>query len=167
MSEKRGHKRRRIIIKILFQFKLLAVFVLAILSMALHLYFSLDPSLTIIIFVIVVILFILTTHLIAGPLYRFEKSFEILREGDLTYRINLRKGDELRDLAEMFNDMMEDVHNKMKSDRTKREEVVQTIEDMKGMVLSSGLKDDLKQKLSEKLDSIGGRVREINSEFTV
>jgi len=167
MAGKRGYKRRRVIIKILFQFKLLAIFVLAIFSMALHLYFGLDPSLTIIIFVIVVILFTLTTHLIAGPLYRFEKSFETLREGDLTYRINLRKGDELRDLAEMFNDMMEDIHNKMKGDRAKREEIVQTIENIKEMVSSSGLEGDLKQRFSEKLDAIGSRVREINSGFTV
>jgi len=167
MDGKKGYKRRSVIIKILFQFKLLAVFVLAILSMVLHVYFGLDPSLTIVLFVIVVILFILTTHLIAGPLYRFEKSFEMLKEGDLTYRINLRKGDELKDLAEMFNDMMEDIHNKMKRDRARREEMVQTVEDMKGMISSSGLQDDLKQRLSEKLNTIGDRAREINREFII
>ncbi len=46
------------------------------------------------------------THKIAGPLYRFRKSFEAVKDGDLKMRIYLRKHDEGMLVASAFNDMM-------------------------------------------------------------
>ncbi|OGW80865.1 MAG: hypothetical protein A3G33_05585 [Omnitrophica bacterium RIFCSPLOWO2_12_FULL_44_17] len=46
------------------------------------------------------------THKIAGPLYRFSKSFEALVNRDLTLRIRLRKYDEAQQVAQRFNEMM-------------------------------------------------------------
>lgn len=46
------------------------------------------------------------THKIAGPLYRFTKSFEALTNRDLTLRIRLRKWDEAKHVAQRFNEMM-------------------------------------------------------------
>lgn len=51
-----------------------------------------------------------SSHKIAGPLYRFEKSLETVSKGDLTYRFNLREGDQISELAESlneFNSMMD------------------------------------------------------------
>jgi len=47
--------------------------------------------------------FILLSHRIAGPLYRFEKTLSQIKDGDLTTRINLRKSDELTELKESLN----------------------------------------------------------------
>jgi len=51
------------------------------------------------------ILFVLLSHRIAGPLYRFEKALKQIEEGDLTARINLRKSDQLVELKEAFNSL--------------------------------------------------------------
>lgn len=45
----------------------------------------------------------LITHRIAGPLYRFEKAFDNMVEGNLTDIVSLREHDEGKDLAEKIN----------------------------------------------------------------
>ena len=53
------------------------------------------------------IVFILVSHRIAGPLYRFEKILNEIGKGDLTKRISLRKTDQLMELKEALNILME------------------------------------------------------------
>jgi len=55
--------------------------------------------------VIVLIMSAFVSHRMAGPIFKFEKSCATLAEGDLTYRVWLRKGDHLEDLQEQFNNM--------------------------------------------------------------
>lgn len=47
------------------------------------------------------------THRVAGPLYRIRRDVHQVRDGDLTLRIALRRGDELQDLAQALNEMLE------------------------------------------------------------
>lgn len=47
--------------------------------------------------------FILLSHRIAGPLYRFEKTLKDIESGDLTTRIDLRRTDQLTELKEALN----------------------------------------------------------------
>ncbi|MBP7055569.1 MAG: methyl-accepting chemotaxis protein [Candidatus Omnitrophica bacterium] len=49
------------------------------------------------------LIFILLSHRIAGPLYRFEKTVKDIEAGDLTARISLRKKDEIIALKEALN----------------------------------------------------------------
>lgn len=53
------------------------------------------------------IVFILVSHRIAGPLYRLEKTLDEIGKGDLTKRISLRKTDQLMELKEALNVLME------------------------------------------------------------
>ena len=46
---------------------------------------------------------IFITHKIAGPLYRLKKSLSVITEGNLDVKVKLRKGDDLKDLAEHVN----------------------------------------------------------------
>ncbi|MDP2922850.1 MAG: methyl-accepting chemotaxis protein [Candidatus Omnitrophota bacterium] len=75
--------------------------------------FFLIPFLLIILIVCVgigiaaMIIFILLSHRIAGPLYRFEKILNEISTGDLTKRISLRKTDQLTELKEALNILME------------------------------------------------------------
>ena len=55
--------------------------------------------------VIVIIAALLVSHRMAGPIYKFEKSCATVASGDLTHRVYLRKGDQLIDLQEQFNNM--------------------------------------------------------------
>jgi methyl-accepting chemotaxis protein len=60
--------------------------------------------------VIVLIMSAVISHRMAGPIYKFEKSCLTVASGDLTHRVYLRKGDQLTDLQEHFNDMMGSVN---------------------------------------------------------
>ena len=51
----------------------------------------------------VVVISILLTHRIAGPMYRFEQAFNEMINGNIGYRIQLRKKDEGKGLAEKIN----------------------------------------------------------------
>jgi len=53
------------------------------------------------------------THKIAGPLYRFEKSMEVVGQGDLTHVVRTRRGDELKDLEVSFNEMIKNLRQRV------------------------------------------------------
>jgi methyl-accepting chemotaxis protein len=52
------------------------------------------------------VIFILLSHRIAGPLYRFEKTLNEISAGNLAKRINLRKNDQLNELQEALNSLL-------------------------------------------------------------
>ena len=47
------------------------------------------------------------SHRIAGPLYRLKQAMKEVTAGDMRVRIKLRDGDQLTDMASIFNAMME------------------------------------------------------------
>ncbi len=57
--------------------------------------------------------FILLSHRLAGPLYRFESTLKDLENGDLTQRINLRKTDEITALKESLNTLIESMDTRI------------------------------------------------------
>lgn len=59
------------------------------------------------------------SHFIAGPIYRFEKTLEQMREGNLNIHVRLRKNDELQEVADTFNQALASLRNKVKHDRDK------------------------------------------------
>ena len=74
-----------------------------------NLYSSLVTSL-VISFILVITLFLIVSHRIAGPVYRFEQSIKRVRDGDLSVQISLRDKDELKELAEYFNTMVTEMN---------------------------------------------------------
>jgi methyl-accepting chemotaxis protein len=60
------------------------------------------------------ILFVLFSHKIAGPILRIERTFEDALGGDLTQRIKLRQGDELKDTADQLNSMLDGLQSRIK-----------------------------------------------------
>ena len=52
---------------------------------------------------------IFITHKIAGPLYRMKKSISEIIKGNLDVKVNLRKRDDLKDLAEHVNMLAEEL----------------------------------------------------------
>jgi hypothetical protein len=47
------------------------------------------------------------SHRIAGPAYRLIKSMERMRSGDIAFRIQLRKGDHLTEIADEMNRLLD------------------------------------------------------------
>lgn len=59
-------------------------------------------------FLITVAIFgIVLSHKIAGPMYKFRKTFKQIKEGNTNLRINLRPKDEFKEVALEFNSMMD------------------------------------------------------------
>jgi len=78
------------------------------------------------------------SHKFAGPLFRFEQTCEEVGDGDLTYRVNLRKNDELLDLQDKFNLMIDSLQSK-----------VQRIEQMTARIEESGDPHKIKELQAE------------------
>ena len=92
--------------------------------------------------VIVVIVSAVISHRMAGPIFKFEKSCATVAEGDLAHRVYLRKGDQLTDLQDSFNEMAGAVN-----------EVVKEYEKFRAEAASAGLGDKA-EALSKKIAEI-------------
>jgi methyl-accepting chemotaxis protein len=57
------------------------------------------------------------SHYIAGPLFRFEKTLEEMRGGNLAVFVKLRKKDELQETADLFNQALAGLRSKVKIER--------------------------------------------------
>jgi methyl-accepting chemotaxis protein len=68
------------------------------------------------------------SHKIAGPLYRFEQSAQVVGTGDLTHRVHLRTGDELLELQDEFNGMVASLQGKALADRNLALRLAQRLE---------------------------------------
>ena len=89
--------------------------------------------------------FILLSHRIAGPLYRFEKVLGQLSDGDLTTRVRLRNTDQLRELQDSLNLFIENLARRLGAVKAKLEETQELLRS----------KDpDAASKLNRKLDEI-------------
>lgn len=67
--------------------------------------------------VLILLISLYVSHRFAGPIYRFEKSAQIVATGDLTHRVSLRTGDELLELQEEFNGMLASLQAMVQKDR--------------------------------------------------
>ncbi|MFH1996531.1 MAG: hypothetical protein ABIJ27_05985 [Candidatus Omnitrophota bacterium] len=60
-----------------------------------------------------IIIFLYLSHRIGGPLYRFEKSVEGAKKGDLAQRISLRKTDQLPEMQDLMNSFLEEMDGRI------------------------------------------------------
>jgi methyl-accepting chemotaxis protein len=95
---------------------------------------------------VVAIVAVFISHRLAGPIYRFERSTESVAQGDLTHRVQLRKGDELFDLQDRFNEMIESLQNRVLKDRSLAQRLSKQIDDL---TRSPGLSPDALKRLQE------------------
>jgi len=59
------------------------------------------------------IVFILVSHRIAGPLYRFETTLKQLQAGDMTTNVNLRKKDQLGEVQAELNVLIRSLDSRL------------------------------------------------------
>ena len=96
--------------------------------------------------VIVIIMSAVISHRMAGPIFKFEKSCATVAEGDLTHRVYLRRGDQLTDLQDNFNNMAGTLN-----------EVVKEYEKFRAEAASAGL--------GEKAEALSKKVAELMPKF--
>ncbi len=71
----------------------------------------------------VVVITVLISHKVAGPLYRLGKETEKIADGDLTGNFKLRTNDELKGLATSFEDMNRELKTLFNDIRQQAEEI--------------------------------------------
>jgi methyl-accepting chemotaxis protein len=69
---------------------------------------------TILVGIATMIMTLLVSHKIAGPLYRFKKVMKELEEGDFSQDFRIRHLDQLQDLADTFNNMIKKIRSVIK-----------------------------------------------------
>ena len=152
----RSYKRRKVVVKRGFQFRyamvVLALFVLAAFMVWWETFQSLrgladvglirDPQilqllhdinkvvLTKISIALALVWFlsVLLSHYLAGPIYRIEVGLNALRSGDLIQRMHLRRYDELKPLAVLFNDTLETLRGAVREQRQAVEDAAERLE---------------------------------------
>lgn len=110
----------------------------------------------------------LLTHRIAGPLFRFEKTLERMKQGDLTDTIFLRSKDEGKELAGKINDFNEGLSTKIRDLNTNSEGVQELLHQIRGKIesLSSEQTSDINSILWS-LEEKNKRINNICSSFTI
>lgn len=115
------------------------------------------PAITISISILAIISFYIT-HKLAGPIYRFEKTAKDVIDGDLSLRIRLRKKDDLKELANLFNRLLEKLDNSLREIR-KRE--IEIGADLPLIIKGLDSTPEKKQEILEGLQAIIEKNREI------
>jgi len=70
-------------------------------------------------------------HRFIGPLYRFRLAFERMRDGDLGFRVRIRKNDLLHKEERAINDMIEALAGKIRSIQVASSDSVKSINELK------------------------------------
>jgi methyl-accepting chemotaxis protein len=92
---------------------------------------------------------LLFSHQIAGPIYRFEETFKELKKGNLNVHIRLRKNDELKELAHLFNEALSALRHK---DSSQQKAIVSAVQE--AQILASALRQSGQLKEAESLEKI-------------
>jgi methyl-accepting chemotaxis protein len=103
------------------------------------------------------------SHKVAGPLFRFVMCTREVANGNLKIQVNLRKGDELRELESAFNDMTERLRSVVREDRKRLEDIIGAVEIIESEMAKS--KAD-KDKVLEEVKFIKEIAPKIDTHFS-
>jgi len=106
---------------------------------------------------LVFLLALLSSHKIAGPIYRIEKDMGEIARGNLTLRVKLRRGDELQDLADAINAMTENIEKTIALNKTSSAKILKELGELKNLISASSsdrakiesVIDELQKTISE------------------
>lgn len=73
-----------------------------------------------------IIVTLIVSHKIAGPMFRFEKELKEISEGNLAKHVTLREEDQMTEMAESLNQMVSSLHGKVSGIRFDIENLVQS-----------------------------------------
>lgn len=92
-----------------------------------NIYFIYKVVLAIIIFLTLcnITVGVFLSHKVAGPLFRFVMCAREVANGNMRIQVNLRKGDELREMETAFNDMTERLRGVIREDRQRIQDILE------------------------------------------
>lgn len=83
--------------------------------------------------IVIAVIGLFVSHRMAGPIYRLEKVAEQIGDGDLSFKVRLRKGDEFQELADAIDTMVRKLRERVSiikevaSDLIKKQEALQDV----------------------------------------
>jgi methyl-accepting chemotaxis protein len=78
---------------------------------------------TVVIGIIALVLTLVVSHRIAGPMYRFEKDLGEIARGNLNKQIHIRNGDQFASVAENLNEMVSSLNRRLSEVRNQLQEI--------------------------------------------
>jgi len=111
---------------------------------------------TILIGIAVMVVAVLLSHKIAGPLYRFKQIIKNLEGGDFTADFRIRKMDQLQDLAENFNQMIKKTREELAQLKTNFVSLKEKIDGISEQELAENKRHALSEmkRISQELNRI-------------
>jgi nitrogen fixation/metabolism regulation signal transduction histidine kinase len=107
------------------------------------------------------------SHKVAGPLYRFVMCSREVANGNLKIQVNLRKGDELRELEESFNEMTERLRSYVRRDREIITGIQASAKAIADNINKASLGKTEKDKILEAVKDILETSPQVCKEFTI
>ncbi|MBN1596256.1 hypothetical protein JW933_10050 [candidate division FCPU426 bacterium] len=105
------------------------------------------------------------SHKVAGPLFRFVMCTRDVMNGNLKIMVNLRKGDELRELEGSFNDMTEKLRAVVREDRQRLSDIQDAVKVIEESAAKLGKAE--KDKILEEAKFIREASDKISSFFSI
>lgn len=119
----------------------------------------------------VIILFgaisIFVTHKIAGPLYRLKKSLSLITQGNLDVKITLRKGDDLKDLAEHVNMLVDELRMVVTALKTDYDLLSNYILDIEREMKTNVLPEESGRKIIKKVQDSRKNIETVLDKFMI
>jgi methyl-accepting chemotaxis protein len=104
------------------------------------------------------------SHKVAGPLFRFVMCTREVANGNFKIQVNLRKGDEMRELETAFNDMTERIRGVIRDERVRVSEIQDAAEAIEEAA-SKGRMD--KEEVLAKVKQIKETSKKITTYFII
>ena len=99
-----------------------------------------------------------------GPLYQFTRAFEKIADGDLGFRVQIRKGDYLADERDGINDMIESLSDRVEQVRLAKDEILWTLDRLEKEMASQDSASVAAEK--PQMGELRGRVEKLASALT-
>lgn len=98
------------------------------------------------------------SHRTVGPIYRFEKQLEALRDGDYSSRIRLRKRDEFENMEGLFNQLGESLEQARSSNKQFTNELKTRLGDLQASLQNQGSSSkEAEEIINDMIKSISNR----------
>lgn len=101
---------------------------------------------------ITVLLF--TSHKLAGPLFRFEKSLEEIGRGNLTHRFTLRQNDQITEMGQRLNAFTAEMDSGVAALKAGLDELAENFKDTQASAGSNVTDKELENKMQQALKKL-------------
>jgi signal peptidase II len=88
---------------------------------------------------------LILSHYMAGPIYRFERTLEAMAGGNLAVDVRIRKNDEFREVADLFNVALSALRSRLQAERTLVVESFQKMADVSESLKKAGRKAEAQE----------------------